>query len=142
MLIPLEGWGAKIILGGKEICEPSEITSNAPIDFLKAFCDLLGKDKQNRNVATVYVDCEGPEYFFTFYAGSIIVLKDYYNDEKDYGWKSEVLTGFNMVSLAKELICDIEDNFDYFSKWNDIYEHTPQYKKDLKFWLNKLKSIV
>ena len=140
MLIPLEGWGAKLIINGKEICEPSECMCNTPIDFLKAFYDLLSKEPDNRKATTVYIDCEGPEFYLTFYAGSILITEVY------NGLKTEMLTGLNMKLLAKELIHDIENNWDYFSKWDyfltwkDVDKF--DYSKNLKLWLNKLKSII
>ena len=142
MLLPLEGWGAKLVINGKEVCEPSECMCNAPIDFLKAFCDLLSKEPDNRKVSTVYIDCEGPEFYLTFHAGSIMVTKDYYNNENDSGWKTEIFTGCNMKLLAKELISDIENNLDYFSNWNDMNDEEFKYGKNLEFWLNTLKSIL
>lgn len=130
-----QGW-AEIKIGNKVICKASDLTQ-LPLDFLKALYDYLNVEdfKEKRFSSSVYVDLEGDALNFVF---------SNWDDDKPhvfmiYSAPTEsdfAVKTFDVepLSLARELVDDIEKDFDDWAKWCD--------EKDLAYWLNKLKSAL
>ena len=108
--------------------------TNPHIDLLDAFINLF----KNRKSSVVECDAEGWTYIIVldFFVVHIIEDKDdfeYYSFDID------------CKDLAKELIIDIEENIDYWSKWDycdDTKEDYQRTKKKLRYKIKELKKYL
>lgn len=139
---PKCGW-TTINIGGWS--DRASYLSDIHLDLLSALIDSYGIS--DYRPACIRYDAEGWE--------GIIIIDDYFtyiildntkeNDEKN---KSKVLTfEINKDDLAKELINDIDKNFEEWSLWDvDLYydklSQQEENKEMIQKLLNKLKHII
>lgn len=135
-----QGW-ANIIIDGKVVFEGSYLT-DMPCDFMKALYDYF-----NNSSSSVYVDCEGGVANFVFsdmaYSGNEQKVFMFYPANTKTGWEIRAFD-VDPYHLANELIEDIENDFENWVKWGsaDYEEGLKSARKNLKYWLNKLKSVM
>ena len=138
------GW-AQISIGDKVVYEGSYLT-NIPCDFMKALYDYFNRNEREerdwRCSSSVYVDCEGGVANFVFsdmcYSGNGQKVFMFYPNFADGDWKIEAFD-IDPYYLAVELISDIENDFE---NWLEFSENSQSARKDLKYWLKKLKQVI
>ena len=130
-----QGW-AEIKIGNKVICKASDVTE-VPLDFFKALYDYLNEndEKEKRYSSSVYVDLEGDALNFVFsnWDDSKAHVFMIYSapTESDFAVRT---FDAEPLSLARELVEDIEKDFKNWAEWCD--------EEDLASWLNKLKAVL
>lgn len=125
---PHAGW-VTITLG--DFIDRASYLTNVPEDCL----DALAYGIENRKPVAVWFDAEGWEYTITFtYDETYIVRQD---DEA----KHELFViDKSIEQIAKEVISDIERDYDAWLKWDlDLYMES---KVEIPEKLKKLKSLV
>ncbi|MCM1289128.1 MAG: hypothetical protein NC132_00465 [Corallococcus sp.] len=146
------GWTA-ISIDNQVVYRGSYLT-DIPCDFMKALYDYCSREELDevecRMSSSVYVDSEGGAANFVFsdmtYSGNGQKVFMFYSDGNGWNFKA-----FNAdpYDLAKELICDVEDNFEKWVQWYGYDGNCEKSKKaietareNLAYWLNKLRDIV
>jgi len=136
---PKHGWTNLKFLN---FSERASYLTDIPNDCLDAFIYAL----QTNNPAIVYFDAEGYDFhLISSYYRSYIVIDKEDNEVKTY------IIEKNILELAKELVNDIEKDFDDWLNW-ECYDDSGEYAEvnrkifreklsQLNFEINKRKKI-
>lgn len=117
---------------GSFIGHPSYLT-DVPVDLLNAFIELHKNES-----GIVWFDEEGSEFTLVLVRNSIFII-----EEKE----KPILHDFselNIFEIEKELILDIENDFDKWVKWlpDDDEKKIKERKKELKKLIKQLKILI
>jgi len=126
---PLHGWTN---LQLENFSERASYLTDIPNDCLDAFIHAL----QTNNPAIVYFDAEGFDFHLvsSFYRSYII------RDKEDNTVDTYVIEK-DIIELAKELVYDIENDFDAWLQW-EYYDDSEEYAETNKDVFKEKLSLL